>query len=448
MRESLSSGAPAFRQRTVSRNDILSRYRGSDTNSTRRVTDSREARRQVADTPLLSDTRRSRGGDTRSRNVRDASDTRSRDARDAGDTRSRDARDSASRRTRDDGAGDARERNRRTKAAREARAERDARRTTEARNNYLDSLNGQTGNVGAKRVSDVNSQGGGGRYDNRSHYNNRYWGYWGGYGCSPYSWFWSWPGYCYGYWWSNYWWYGGCWNYGYRPPYYWYGPYLPYGYSVIYQANAYYEEDTTYAYEDEPIDGEVYVEEVYEGPPVPQQSDEINRAADYYLTLGDRAFREGRYGDAVHFYAKAVEYAPEEGILYLILSDALFATGDYHYAGYSLRKAFELDPLLAQNVVDKHSFYADPAEFDRQLEVLEKYLEDHFLDNDARLVLAANYLFGGRPEAAAELLESAFSLEIKQSGPGQILLDSAKSLMGFGPEPEVQPTEVQPTEVD
>ena len=64
---------------------------------------------------------------------------------------------------------------------------------------------------------------------------------------------------------------------------------------------------------------------------------------------------------------------------------------------------------------------------------LEKYLEDHFLDNDARLVLAANYLFGGRPEAAAELLESAFSLEIKQSAPGQLLLESARSLIEAGP---------------
>ena len=283
-------------------------------------------------------------------------------------------------------------------------------------------------------------------HGHHNHFNHLYFGYWGGYGYSPYSWYWFWPGYIYGYWWNSYWYNGGYWQNGYRPQYYWYGPYMPYGYSTIYQANEYQGQDVIYTYDDDPAEDGVYLEE---GAPVPQPGDGLNRAADYYLTLGDRAFREGRYGDAVHFYAKAVEYAPNEGILYLILSDALFATGDYHYAGYSLRKALELDPLLARNVVDKHSFYADPADFDRQLEVLEKYLEDHFLDDDARLMLAANYLFGGRPAEAAELLQSAFSLEIKQSGAGQLLLDSARALSGISPDTaDPQPAERQPVEVD
>ncbi|TDJ70970.1 MAG: hypothetical protein E2O39_09125 [Planctomycetota bacterium] len=179
---------------------------------------------------------------------------------------------------------------------------------------------------------------------------------------------------------------------------------------------------------EEPLVGEgaVPAAPVGEQPLTPAQS--MNRASDYYLVLGDRAFREGRYGDAVHFYAKAVEFAPNEGVLYLILSDALFATGDYHYAAYTLRKAFELDPGIVDNIVDKHSFYADPVEFDRQIAVLERYLEDHFLDDDARLVLAANYLFGGRPAAAVDLLESAFSQEVVKSPAGQVVLAGAEKI--------------------
>ncbi len=245
-----------------------------------------------------------------------------------------------------------------------------------------------------------------------------------------------WPGYCSGYWWSSYWWwgYGSYWGYPRYPRYYYYGPFLPYSRTVVY--NVYQE----------PYEEEIYVEGEQEGelepapegegvvPAAPAQEPagdqpRLNRASDYYLTLGDRAFHDGRFGDAVHYYAKSVEYAPDEGILYLILADALFATGDYHYAAYALRQALQLDPGLATNVVDKHSFYADPETFDKQLAVLERYLEDHFLDDDARLVLGANYLFGGLPEKAVELLQSPFSADVKSGPAGALILDSSQALL-------------------
>ena len=149
-------------------------------------------------------------------------------------------------------------------------------------------------------------------------------------------------------------------------------------------------------------------------------------AASQYLTLGDEAFREQRYADAVHFYAKAVELAPHQGVLYLVLSDGLFATGDYHYGAYALRKALELDPALARNVVDKHAFYGDPADFDRQLAVLERFVADHPGDQDATLMLSANYLFGGRPAAAVDLLESDISATLRANDAALLLLQAAR----------------------
>jgi Flp pilus assembly protein TadD len=107
----------------------------------------------------------------------------------------------------------------------------------------------------------------------------------------------------------------------------------------------------------------------------------------------------------VQFYAKATALAPEEAALHLVLADALFATGDYHYAAYSIRRALELDPKLAETSVDKHAFYSDPSEFDAQLARLEAHCEAHPEDADARLVLATNQLFGRRPGAAVSLLE-------------------------------------------
>jgi hypothetical protein len=259
------------------------------------------------------------------------------------------------------------------------------------------------------------------------------------------------------FWWSAGYVYPGCsWYYPYyRSNCYWYGysswcwPRYSY-YAPIYSTYpVYYDNEPTVvvinggggvANDVEYVDGEVALasdeqpvaQDLGAPPSNPDRVEELARAASQYLKLGDHAFREGRYGDAVHFYAKSVEYAPDEGVLYLILSDALFATGDYHYAAYAIRKAAELDPTLFAAPVDKHSFYGEPEAFDRQLAVLELYLEDHYLDDDARLVLATNYLFGNRPAEAVKLLEHPFSEGVRGDGAGSIMLESAKNLQYGG----------------
>ncbi|NOT31737.1 MAG: tetratricopeptide repeat protein [Planctomycetes bacterium] len=141
-------------------------------------------------------------------------------------------------------------------------------------------------------------------------------------------------------------------------------------------------------------------------PPAAEASP-LSIAAQRYLELGDRAFREGRYSDAVQFYAKAVELAPDQGALHLVLSDALFAAGDYHYGAYAVRRALELDPALVESQIDKHAFYPDPKQFDEQLAALDRYLSDHPTDRDARLVLALNYLLSAQAKEAVRVLESA-----------------------------------------
>jgi tetratricopeptide (TPR) repeat protein len=259
------------------------------------------------------------------------------------------------------------------------------------------------------------------------------WFFWWGF---PHGWFW-WgaPAHC----WSPWgWWWWGCspwwWN-SYYPVYY--SP--PVYYATVvhhYYDDGYSSGGMSYA-EPPPDQGEGVAQAPVERGPVQvgRASEEaLVRAASQYLTLGDQAFRDGRYADSVHFYAKAIEYQPQDGVLYLVLSDALFATGDYHYGAYALRKALELDPSQARKVVDKHGFYGDPTEFDRQLAVLETYLVDHPGDTDARLLLAANYLFGGRPAAAVDLLESPAGEAVRSSAAGALILSSAKELE-YGPRP-------------
>lgn len=310
----------------------------------------------------------------------------------------------------------------------------------------LDSDGGATGSSGS-------GAGSGGEYDDG--YGDGYHDGWhDGYGYGSHSIFWgcysswgwnSWgwlscPIYCSSFWWHSWWWGGGHSYWGWWPSRYsWYGPMVPYGYypettTIVIEAEpeVIYVEQAPQAVAQEAIPlGEVVVPAAA-GTPQGQvdqaRQEELNRVAQHYLTLGDEAFRAGRFSDAASHYSRAVEFAPKIGILHLVLSDALMAIGDYRWAAAELRVALELDPSLALHVVDKHTFYGDPVQFDQQLATLERYLSDHFLDEDARLLLAGNYHFGGRPAAAVDLLESPFSAAVVSTGPGAVLLEAARSI--------------------
>jgi hypothetical protein len=291
------------------------------------------------------------------------------------------------------------------------------------------------------------------------------WGYWWGYGGYPYSW-------CtHPFGWSS-WWYWGYWPYhmsSWWPSYYNRYYYSPVVYYSSYLADPYYDDPDVviYDYDDDNDvvyeqggseqgyaqgrsheqggDARVTESETGEGVRYPPQAtartaddtvssvlergpDTRARAAAAYLEDGDRAFRERRYGDAAHFYAKAIEFRPDDGVLYLVLADALFATGDYHYGAFALRRALELDPDLARSEIDKYAFYNDPTELDRQLQVLERFLADHPTDADARLLLSANYLFAKKPKLAIDLLESGASDSVRNEPAGKLVLEAAKEL--------------------
>lgn len=337
----------------------------------------------------------------------------------------------------------------RIEAARRDKATSNEARTQAARSQYNDrvraareSSTGTGGGlvVGGSAPSAATGQTWGNSYGDcysGGYYNNCYWNTWGS--CWSLGWcsWWCAPSYCCGLWWHSYWWGGGSWCYPWN--FYWYGPFIPSSYTVVYQEP---EPEVIYVEVPAAEEGEVVVPAAGPAFVPPTQPDaalerELNRATGYYLTQGDRAFREGRYGDAAHFYAKAVEFSPDSGILYLVLADALFATGDYRYAAFAIRKALELEPELASNVIDKRDFYAVSVDFDRQLATLERFVEDHVIDDDARLVLAANYLFGGRPAAAVDLFASPFSETLTKSSAGQLILEAAK-VAQFG-QPEVAP---------
>lgn len=260
--------------------------------------------------------------------------------------------------------------------------------------------------------------------DQNSTYDDGYYddGYWDDpyYGCNSWYWncffpnfchwgfgYWGWGFGSYGYCHSSYYWpyYSSYGYYGYKPAYGYCSPAIVYNYTVA--AQPIQQEQIIYVETPAATTPGPAFAQVTQG--APRQADRTfgARAATEYMNLGDRAFTEGRYGDAVHYYAKSIQFAPEDGVLYLVLSDALFATGDYHYAAFALRRALEFNPELAALGLDKRSFYGQAGEFDKQLATLAKFVADHPIDRDARLVLAANYLFSLNAEEAVKTLDGA-----------------------------------------
>jgi hypothetical protein len=240
-------------------------------------------------------------------------------------------------------------------------------------------------------------------------------------------------GYGFGWGWNSCWWRPSCWSpcYGWSyPSWYWYPSvvWIDHDEPLVVERVVEREvvRETIIEVDATPLAAPVAADARLVEPSAPEAVVQaLHAAAKQHLDEGDRAFLEGRYADAVHHYARAVECSPQDGALHLVLADALFATGDYHYCAWSLRRAFELEPALFDAQVDKRGFYRDPAEFDRQLVLAEGFLEDHFLDDDARLVLAANYHWARRHGDCVALLESAFSVGVRDSLCGARILARA-----------------------
>jgi hypothetical protein len=256
---------------------------------------------------------------------------------------------------------------------------------------------------------------------------NDHWGH--GYHDSWHSGYWG--------WWSNCHWSSG---WGFYPSF-WFNPYYWHWYASPYYSNYYASPSAPLVISSTIQTTEIIEVPIYQEVATTDQAaliigaeanspqevqNALQRAAVEYLSLGDRAFAEARYSDAVRHYARAIECSPKDPVLQLVLADALFAIGDYHFAAHCLRRALELDPALLELEFNKRDFYGEPSEFDRQLLLLQRYLNDHVLDNDARLLLGANFLFGGDPDATVALFSDSFSEEVRNSDSGRLLLAAAQ----------------------
>lgn len=135
------------------------------------------------------------------------------------------------------------------------------------------------------------------------------------------------------------------------------------------------------------------------------------KLAEKHVALGDFYFKEGRFQEASESYLRALAYAPEDATIHFVLADALFATGDYHYAAFIIGKAMKLDADLARSTADKRSFYKSAKAFDDQVATLRGYLKDKPYDAAAWLVLGYNLKFSGDADGAKAAFERVVEVD-------------------------------------
>jgi len=137
----------------------------------------------------------------------------------------------------------------------------------------------------------------------------------------------------------------------------------------------------------------------------------------------DAAFRQGRYDEAVRMANHAAVEMPDNGKLFLFMSQALFAVGDFGAAAGAAHQGMAMSDSKSWGTVVENfrQYYGNANDYTEQLRRLEKFAKEHPDAPYARFLLGYHYGFlGHEKEARAELAE-AVKLEERDELAGRLL---------------------------
>ncbi|HOF19374.1 MAG TPA: hypothetical protein PK082_10730 [Phycisphaerae bacterium] len=129
-----------------------------------------------------------------------------------------------------------------------------------------------------------------------------------------------------------------------------------------------------------------------------------------FMAAADKAFREARYADAFHEYRMAGLLAPRDPASLLGQGLSRVATGSYHSAAFSLRKALEYLPELPLVSLKVRGFYGTPQEYEEQILRLQEYADQRTFDPDPQFLLGCFSWFEGDVSGARTALDKSLSL--------------------------------------
>ena len=130
---------------------------------------------------------------------------------------------------------------------------------------------------------------------------------------------------------------------------------------------------------------------------------------------GERAFKEGRYQDAVYNWRHAALDQEQNGALVLLLGQALFASGQYQDAAGATEAGMAQLPPDQWGVVVKNyeDLYSSRQAYTDQLRTLEAARKAKPDDPALRFLLGYHYFYLGYPSEAQQELERAMALQPK-----------------------------------
>ena len=146
--------------------------------------------------------------------------------------------------------------------------------------------------------------------------------------------------------------------------------------------------------EEKPAQAKVTASVVKEKPKEPEDW------AKYYTEEGMKALevKDGKvnFDAAIKNFERAIEAYPTAPVLHYNLGLAYQRKGDDQMAVKNYNKALELDPKYSLPVINKAAIYANKLEYNRAIEVCEKFLEkENDKDKGVLSAVAGFYLLKG-----------------------------------------------------
>ena len=140
-----------------------------------------------------------------------------------------------------------------------------------------------------------------------------------------------------------------------------------------------------------------------EPPPAPSPDREL---LDEFATLAEEAFQRGDYEKAARFWRHALVEDPQNGLLFLLMGQALFATGKYREAAGAVQAGLALLEEKDWGVVVSNwrDLYGKPEDYTKHLRALEKAIQENPNDPALRFLVGYHYGFLGYPKEAAREL--------------------------------------------
>jgi thioredoxin-like negative regulator of GroEL len=142
-----------------------------------------------------------------------------------------------------------------------------------------------------------------------------------------------------------------------------------------------------------------------------------------FLQRAERAFRAGRYDQAVRMANHAAVEMRDNEKVFLLLAQALFAVGDYGAAAGALHQgmASSDSDTWGSVVRDFRRFYGNAADYTDQLRRLEKFVQKNPDAAHGRFLLGYHYGYLGYPTEARRELAEAVRLEERDELAGELL---------------------------